>query len=284
MTITRIGVVGCGLMGAGITQVLAAAGYPTRVCEAAAAPLQRGLDRIRAGYDRAVKKGTLSQVDADAAFARITPSLDRRDLADCDLVIEAIAEDLTLKTALFAELDAICGPHAILASNTSSIPIHQLAQATTRPDRVAGFHFFNPVPVMQLIELVSTPFTSSETQQALHAVGTQLAKTVVDVADVSGFIVNRLLIPYLFDAVRLLEQGVASRDAIDTAMKLGCGYPMGPLLLLDVIGIDTAVAIGDVLAREFNDAHLAPPQRLREMVAQGLLGRKSGQGFYTTTV
>jgi len=284
MTITRIGVVGCGLMGAGITQVLAAAGYPTRVCEAAEAPLQRGLARIHDGYARAVKKGTLSQVDADAAFARITPSLDRRDLADCDLVIEAIAEDLSLKTALFAELDAICGPQAILASNTSSIPIHQLAQATTRPDRVAGFHFFNPVPVMQLIELVSTPFTSSDTQQALHAVGTQLAKTVVDVQDVSGFIVNRLLIPYLFEAVRLLEQGVASRDAIDTAMKLGCGYPMGPLLLLDVIGIDTAVAIGDVLAREFNDAHLAPPQRLREMVAQGLLGRKSGQGFYTTTV
>jgi 3-hydroxybutyryl-CoA dehydrogenase len=284
MIITRIGVVGCGLMGAGITQVLAGAGYPTRVCEAAEAPLQRGLDRIRDGYARAVKKGTLTQVDADAAFARITPSLDRRDLADCDLVIEAIAEDLTLKTALFAELDAICGPQAILASNTSSIPIHQLAQATTRPDRVAGFHFFNPVPVMQLIELVSTPFTSSDTQQALHAVGAQLAKTVVDVQDVSGFIVNRLLIPYLFDAVRLLEQGVASRDAIDTAMKLGCGYPMGPLLLLDVIGIDTAVAIGDVLAREFNDAHLAPPQRLREMVAQGLLGRKSGQGFYPTTV
>jgi 3-hydroxybutyryl-CoA dehydrogenase len=284
MTITRIGVVGCGLMGAGITQVLAAAGYPTRVCEAAEAPLQRGMTRIHDGYARAVKKGTLTQADADAAFARISPSLNRRDLADCDLVIEAIAEDLTLKTALFAELDAICGPQAILASNTSSIPIHQLAQATTRPDRVAGFHFFNPVPVMQLIELVSTPFTSSDTQQALHAVGAQLAKTVVDVQDVSGFIVNRLLIPYLFEAVRLLERGVASRDAIDTAMKLGCGYPMGPLLLLDVIGIDTAVAIGDVLAREFNDAHLAPPQRLREMVAQGLLGRKSGQGFYPTTV
>jgi 3-hydroxybutyryl-CoA dehydrogenase len=195
MIITRIGVVGCGLMGAGITQVLAAAGYPTRVCEAAEAPLQRGMARIHDGFARAVKKGTVTQVDADAAFARITPSLDRRDLADCDLVIEAIAEDLTLKTTLFAELDAICGPHAILASNTSSIPIHQLAQATTRPDRVAGFHFFNPVPVMQLIELVSTPFTSSETQQALHAVGTQLAKTVVDVQDVSGFIVNRLLIP-----------------------------------------------------------------------------------------
>lgn len=284
MTIHRIGVVGCGLMGAGISQVLAAAGYPTRVCEAATAPLQRGLERIRAGYDRAVKKGTLTQADAAAAFARITPSLDRHDLADCDLVIEAIAEDLTLKTRLFAELDAICGPHAILASNTSSIPIHQLAQATTRPDRVAGFHFFNPVPVMQLIELVSTPFTSSDTQQALHAVGAQLAKTVVDVRDVSGFIVNRLLIPYLFAAVRLLEQGVASRDDIDTAMKLGCGYPMGPLLLLDVIGIDTAVAIGDVLVREFNDTHLAPPQRLRDMVAQGLLGRKSGQGFYATTV
>lgn len=284
MTIHRIGVVGCGLMGAGITQVLAAAGYSTRVCEAAAAPLARGLERIRDGYARAVKKGTLSQTDADTAFGRITPSLDRRDLADCDLVIEAIAEDLALKTTLFAELDAICGPHAILASNTSSIPIHQLAQATTRPDRVAGFHFFNPVPVMQLIELVSTPFTSNDTQQALYAVGKQLAKTVVDVQDVSGFIVNRLLIPYLFDAVRLLEQGVASRDAIDTAMKLGCGYPMGPLMLLDVIGIDTAVAIGDVLAQEFNNDHLAPPQRLREMVVQGLLGRKSGQGFYSTTV
>jgi len=213
-------------------------------------------------------------------LARITPTLHRGDLADCDIVIEAIAEDLALKRALFAELDTICVPHAVLVSNTSSIPIHQLAQATTRPDRVAGFHFFNPVPLMQLIELVSTPFTSAVTRATLHSVGQQLNKTVVDVKDESGFIVNRLLIPYLFAAVRLLDAGVADRDAIDTAMKLGCGYPMGPLMLLDVIGLDTAVAIGDVLARELGDTSLVAPDSLKVMVAAGKLGRKSGGGFY----
>jgi 3-hydroxybutyryl-CoA dehydrogenase len=211
---------------------------------------------------------------------RIAPTLNRADLADCDVVIEAIAENGDLKRELFAQLDTICPPHTLLVSNTSSIPIHQLAQATTRPDRVAGFHFFNPVPLMNLIELVYTPFTSDETRATLHTLGTSLNKTVVDVQDVSGFIVNRLLIPYLFDAVRLLEQGVADRDAIDTAMKLGCGYPMGPLTLLDVIGLDTAVAIGDVLMAELNQPHMSPPALLRQMVAEGKLGRKSGGGFY----
>lgn len=280
MAVQRIGVVGCGLMGAGIAQVVAAAGFATRICEVAQAPLDRGLARIRDGYARSLKKGTMTQTDVDAALARVFPTLNRADLADCDIVIEAIAEDVTLKRALFAELDALCAPHTLFVSNTSSIPIHQLAQATTRPDRVAGFHFFNPVPLMQLIELVSTPFTSAETRGTLHAVGQQLGKTVVDVKDESGFIVNRLLIPYLFDAVRLFDAGVADRDAIDTAMKLGCGYPMGPLMLLDVIGLDTAVAIGDVLAREFNDPHLAAPESLKAMVAVGKLGRKSGGGFY----
>jgi 3-hydroxybutyryl-CoA dehydrogenase len=280
MTVQRIGVVGCGLMGAGIAQVVAAAGFTTRICEVAQPPLDRGLARIQDGYARSLKKGTMSQDNVDAALARITPTLHRGDLADCDIVIEAIAEDLALKRALFAELDTICAPHAVLVSNTSSIPIHQLAQATTRPDRVAGFHFFNPVPLMQLIELVSTPFTSHETRATLHSVGQQLNKTVVDVKDESGFIVNRLLIPYLFAAVRLLDAGVADRDAIDTAMKLGCGYPMGPLMLLDVIGLDTAVAIGDVLARELGDASLAAPDSLKAMVVAGKLGRKSGGGFY----
>lgn len=281
MTIRQIGVVGCGLMGAGIVQVLAAAGYATIVCEQADAPLQIGLERVRSGYDRLVKKGTMTESDAQAARQRITPTLQRADLAACDVVIEAIAEQSALKTALFAELDQLCPPHTILVSNTSSIPIHQLAQATTRPDRVAGFHFFNPVPVMRLIELVSTPFTSEETRTALHTIGTTLSKEVVDVKDVSGFIVNRLLIPYLFEAVRLLEQGVADRDAIDTAMKLGCGYPMGPLMLLDVIGIDTAVAIGDVMYAEFADPRMAAPDTLRHMLANGQLGRKSGGGFYS---
>lgn len=276
----RIGVVGCGLMGAGIAQVIAGAGIATTICEVAQAPLDRGLARIQDGYARSLKKATMTQADVDAAMARITPTLNRHDLADCDIVIEAIAEDLTLKRTLFAELNAICAPHALLVSNTSSIPIHQLAQATTRPDRVAGFHFFNPVPLMQLIELVSTPFTSADTRATLHAVGQQVGKTVVDVKDESGFIVNRLLIPYLFAAVRLLDAGVADRDAIDTAMKLGCGYPMGPLMLLDVIGLDTAVAIGDVLARELGDASLAAPDSLKAMVVAGKLGRKSGGGFY----
>lgn len=280
MNIQTIGVVGCGVMGAGIAQVVAAAGYPTIICEQNTDALERGIARIRDGYARMVKKGTLSQPDADAALGRITPTLERQQLAAADLVIEAIAENAALKDALFRELDAVCPVHTVFASNTSSIPIHQLAQATSRPDRIAGFHFFNPVPLMQLIELVSTPFTSAETRAALHAVGTRLAKTVVDVRDESGFIVNRLLIPYLFEAVRLLEAGIADRDAIDTAMKLGCGYPMGPLTLLDVIGLDTAVAIGDVLAREHHDPRLAAPELLRTMVANGQLGRKSGGGFY----
>ena len=281
MVVHRIGVVGCGLMGAGIAQVAAAAGFTTIICEVAQAPLDRGYARIQDGYARSLKKATLTQMDVDTAMARITPTLNRNDLADCDIVIEAIAEDLALKRTLFTELDALCAPHTLLVSNTSSIPIHQLAQATTRPDRVAGFHFFNPVPLMQLIELVSTPFTSAETRALLHTIGQQLGKTVVDVKDESGFIVNRLLIPYLFAAVRLLEAGVADRDAIDTAMKLGCGYPMGPLMLLDVIGLDTAVAIGDVLARELRDTSLAAPDSLKAMVAAGKLGRKSGGGFYT---
>lgn len=280
MTIKTIAVVGCGVMGAGIAQVVAAAGYTTIVCEQDDGPLQRGLSRIRDGYARMVKKGTLSQPDADAAVGRLVPTLNRQDLAAADLVIEAIAENAELKYALFRELDGICPAHTLFASNTSSIPIHQLAQVTTRPDKVAGFHFFNPVPLMQLIELVSTPFTSDATRSTLHAVGVQLQKTVVDVKDESGFIVNRLLIPYLFEAVRLLEAGIADRDAIDTAMKLGCGYPMGPLTLLDVIGLDTAVAIGDVLAREHHDPRLAAPPLLRTMVANGKLGRKSGGGFY----
>jgi 3-hydroxybutyryl-CoA dehydrogenase len=280
MSIQTVAVVGCGLMGAGIAQVVAAAGYATIVCEQEEAPLARGLARIRDGYARSVKKGSMSDIAADAAFARITATLDRTALRDADLVIEAIAEQAELKVALFRELDAICKPTAIFASNTSSIPIHQIAQATTRPDRIAGFHFFNPVPLMHLIELVSTPFTSPQTQALLRELGTTLGKTVVAVADQSGFIVNRLLIPYLFEAVRLLDAGVADRDAIDTAMKLGCGYPMGPLMLLDVIGLDTAVSIGDVLARELNDPRLAAPQRLRDMVANGQLGKKSGGGFY----
>jgi 3-hydroxybutyryl-CoA dehydrogenase len=267
-------------MGAGITQVMAAAGYRVRVCEMAEAPLNKGLDRVRDGYARSVKKGTMTGDEAEAAWMRIAPTLNRADLADCDVVIEAIAENGDLKRELFAQLDTICPPHTLLVSNTSSIPIHQLAQATMRPDRVAGFHFFNPVPLMNLIELVYTPFTSAETRATLHTLGTSLNKTVVDVKDVSGFIVNRLLIPYLFDAVRLLEQGVADRDAIDTAMKLGCGYPMGPLTLLDVIGLDTAVAIGDVLMAELNQPHMSPPALLRQMVAEGKLGRKSGGGFY----
>lgn len=280
MTMHRIGVVGCGLMGAGIVQVMAAAGLDVVVCEQSEVPLQHGLDRIRAGYDRLVKKGTMTTETAQSAWLRITPTLNRADLANCDVVVEAIAEQQALKVALFAELDQLCPAHTLLVSNTSSIPIHQLAQATQRPDRVAGFHFFNPVPLMQLIELVSTPFTSAETQQRLHALGGTLGKQVVDVKDESGFIVNRLLIPYLFDAVRLLEQGVAERDAIDTAMRLGCGYPMGPLTLLDVIGLDTAVAIGDVMSRELSDPRLAPPELLKRMVADGKLGRKSGGGFY----
>jgi len=280
MEIQRIGVIGVGLMGAGVAEVCARAGYDTLVREINDEFLAKGLERIEASMQSAVNRGKLTAADYDAALSRLRGTTRLEDFADRDLVIEAAIEDLHLKKDLFAQLDQICPPHAILASNTSSIPIIQLATATKRPDRVLGMHFFNPVPTMQLVELVRTLTTSDETLEAVRAVGERLGKRMIVSKDRAGFIVNYLLVPYMLDAVRMLEQGFASKEDIDVGMMLGASYPMGPFTLLDFVGLDTAVHVADVLFEEFKESRFAVPTLLRQMVAAGWLGRKSRRGFY----
>ncbi len=280
MEIQRIGVIGVGLMGAGIAEVCARAGYDTLVREINDEFLAKGLERIEASMQTAVNHGKLTAADQEAARSRVRGTTRLEDFADRDLVIGATIEDLHLKKELAAQLDQICPPETILASNTSSIPIIQLATATKRPDRALGMHFFNPVPTMQLIELVRTLTTSDETLAAARAVGERLGKRIIVSKDRAGFIVNYLLVPYMLDAVRMLEQGFASKEDIDVGMMLGANYPMGPFALLDFVGLDTANHIGDVLFEEFKEPRFAVPTLLREMVAAGWLGRKSGRGFY----
>ena len=280
MEIQRIGIIGVGLMGAGIAEVCARAGYDTLVREINDELLARGLDRIETSMESAVQRGKLTPADQEAARSRVRGTTRLEDFADRDLVIEAAIEDLHLKRELFVQLDQICPPQAILASNTSSIPIIQLATATKRPDRVLGMHFFNPVPTMQLVELVRTLTTSDETLETVRAVGERLGKRMIVSKDRAGFIVNYLLVPYMLDAVRMLEQGFASKEDIDLGMMLGTSYPMGPFTLLDFIGLDTAVHIADVLFEEFKESRFAAPTLLRQMAAAGWLGRKSGRGFY----
>ena len=280
MEIQRIGVIGVGLMGAGIAEVFARAGYDVLVREINDEFLAKGLERIEASMQSEVKRGKLTAADQEAARSRVRGTTRLEDFADRDLVIGATIEDLHLKKELAAQLDQICPPETILASNTSSIPIIQLATATKRPDRVLGMHFFNPVPTMQLIELVRTLTTSDETLAAARAVGERLGKRLIVSKDRAGFIVNYLLVPYMLDAVRMLEQGFASKEDIDVGMMLGANYPMGPFALLDFVGLDTADHIGDVLFEEFKEPRFAVPTLLREMVAAGWLGRKSGRGFY----
>ena len=280
MEIQRIGIIGAGLMGAGIAEVCARAGYDTLVREINDELLAKGLERIETSMQSAVKHGKLTAADEDAARSRVRGTTRLEDFADRDLVIEAAIEDLQLKKELFAQLDQICPPHAILASNTSSIPIIQLAAATQRPDRVLGMHFFNPVPTMQLIELVRTLTTSDEAIEAVRAVGERLGKRMIVSKDRAGFIVNYLLAPYLLDAIRLLEQGFASKEDIDVGMMLGTSYPMGPLTLSDFTGLDTVLHTADVLFEAFKEPRFAAPTLLRQMVAAGWLGRKSGRGFY----
>jgi 3-hydroxybutyryl-CoA dehydrogenase len=280
MEIQRIGIIGVGLMGAGIAEVCARAGYDTLVREINDELLARGLDRIETSMQSAVQRGKLTSADQEAARSRVRGTTRLEDFADRDLVIEAAIEDVRLKKELFAQLDQICPPHAILASNTSSIPIIQLATATKRPDHVLGMHFFNPVPTMQLIELVRTLTTSDETLETVRAVGERLGKRMIVSKDRAGFIVNYLLMPYMLDAVRLLEQEFASKEDIDLGMMLGTGYPMGPFTLADFVGLDTALHIADVLFEEFKESRFAAPTLLRQMVAAGWLGRKSGHGFY----
>jgi 3-hydroxybutyryl-CoA dehydrogenase len=283
MELTKIGVIGCGLMGAGIAEVCARAGYTVTVREINEEFLQKGLDRIRKSLTRAVSRGKATQDQADQALARIQGTVNLADLADCELAVEAAVENMEVKKEIFAELDDILPPQAILASNTSSLCITEMASATQRGDKVLGIHFFNPVPVMPLIEFVRTILTSDETMEIASQFGASLGKTMVTAKDTPGFIVNRLFIPYILDAVRLYEDGLASREDIDTAIKLGLNHPMGPLTLLDLVGLDTCLFIADAMYDEYKDPRYAAPPLLRRMVLAGHLGRKSGKGFYDYT-
>ncbi len=280
MTIKKVGVLGCGLMGSGVAQVSAAAGYDTVVREVADAPLAKGKAGIEKSLAKFVEKGKLSEDDRDATMGRLSFVTDMGALKDCDIIIEAVTEDLDLKNAMWKELDVMCPPSTIFASNTSSLTIAAMAAATERPDRFVGLHFFNPVPLMQLVEVVRTVTTSMEAFDTTFAFAQSLGKTAVAAKDNSGFIVNLLLIPYLLDAIRALENGLASIEDIDNAMKLGCGYPMGPLTLLDFVGNDTTYKIADIMFDEYREQRYAPPPLLKRMVMAGLYGRKSGKGFY----
>jgi 3-hydroxybutyryl-CoA dehydrogenase len=278
--IRTVGVVGCGLMGSGIVEVCARAGYQVVVREVSQALLDAGLARIDRSLAKAVARGKATQRDVDAALARVKGTLDLPDLSECDLVVEAAVENMAVKRDVFAELDRLLAPHAILASNTSSLCITEMAAVTQRGDKVLGIHFFNPVPVMPLIEFVRTILTSDETMEVAHQFGASLGKTMVTAKDTPGFIVNRLLIPYILDAVRIYQDGLATREDIDTAIKLGLHHPMGPLTLLDFVGLDTCLFIADAMFEEYKDPRFAAPPLLRRMVLAGHLGRKSGKGFY----
>jgi 3-hydroxybutyryl-CoA dehydrogenase len=280
MTIRSVGVVGCGLMGGGIAQVVAQAGLPVTVVEASPELLDRGLAGIRRSLDGLVERGRLEATRRDETWGRLRGATRLEDLGGADLVIEAITENAGLKKETFERLDRICPPAALLASNTSSCTITELAAATRRPAQVLGLHFFNPAPVMKLVEVVRTILTGEEAFRQGWSFVQAIGKTPVAASDTTGFIVNRLLVPYLLEAVRLLEAGTASREDIDQAMKLGCGYPMGPFTLLDLVGLDTTLYVAEVMFAEFREARFAPPPLLRRMVLAGHLGRKSGKGFY----
>jgi 3-hydroxybutyryl-CoA dehydrogenase len=278
--IACVGVVGYGLMGQGIAESSARAGYRVVVREINQQLLAAGAARLAGSLDRAVAKGKLDSGERDAALARITGTTDQAALSACDLIIEAVAENLELKRRVFSELDALAPAHTILASNTSSLAVTEMAAATHRPDRVLGLHFMQPVPVMPLVEIVRTLLTSEEAYRQARGFAESLGKTVVVSRDSPGFIVNLLLIPFLLHAVESLEQGIATREDLDAAVRLGLNHPMGPLELLDFIGLDTTLAIADAVFAETKDARFAAPPVLRRMVTAGHLGRKSGRGFY----
>jgi 3-hydroxybutyryl-CoA dehydrogenase len=278
--VRRIGIVGCGLMGSGIAEVAARTGQDVIVLETSDEMVERGRRRIEASTLRTVERARLDAQERTAVLGRISMTTNVRDLADVDLVIEAATEDHDTKVGMFRRLDEVTRPEVILASNTSSIPIGDLGAATSRPDRVLGMHFFNPVPVMGLIELVRAISSSDDTMAFGRAYGVVLGKTTVESRDRAGFIVNALLIPYLNGAIRMLEDGFATREDIDTAIHLGLNHPMGPLRLIDLIGLDTHLFIAEVLFEEFKEPTFAPPPLLRRMVTAGRLGRKAGHGFY----
>jgi 3-hydroxybutyryl-CoA dehydrogenase len=279
--VREIGVVGGGFMGSGIAESAARAGTVVRVFEPQAEPLERSRERIGTSLDTAVQRGKLEAGDADAARGRLSWTSDLGDLAGADLVVEAVTEDPAVKTAVFRDLDELLAPGAVLASNTSSIPIAQLAAVTGRPEHVLGLHFFSPVPVMALVEIVVGLDTGEEAIARAEALVAAMGKTAVRSKDRAGFIVNALLVPYLVSAIRMVEEGFATAEAIDEGMKLGCGHPMGPLTLSDFVGLDVVLAVSESLWAEFRRPEYATPPLLRRMVESGRLGRKSGRGFYT---
>jgi 3-hydroxybutyryl-CoA dehydrogenase len=280
MTITRVGVVGFGLMGSGIAQVCAQAGCDVVVREVEQRFLEGGFKRVESSLGKFVERQKMSEAEAAAARGRLRGTTSLRELGDRELVIEAIIENIDQKKKLFAELDTICPAETIFASNTSSLTIVEMAAATKRADRFAGLHFFNPVPIMKLVEIVRAVTTSDETVATLRGFVDRLGKTGVVCKDTPGFVVNRLLVPYMLAAIRALEQGVASADEIDQAMMLGAGYPMGPFTLLDYVGLDTTYYVANILFDEFKDPNMAPPTLLKRLVLAGHYGKKTGQGFY----
>ena len=280
MQIKTVGVLGCGLMGAGIAQVAAASGHRTVVREVNQGLLDKGLGRIRKFLDGGVTKGKVTAEQRDTTLANLSGATDFGALKDCDLVIEAIVEHIDDKIAAFSALESVVGSGTIFASNTSSLCIMELAARTKRPDRFGGLHFFNPVPLMKLVEVVRALTTSDETYRALYGFAQAVGKEPITAPDKPGFIVNRLLVPYLLDAIRCYERGLGSVEDIDKGMKLGCGHPMGPLTLLDFVGLDTTYYIANIMFDEYKDAMFAAPPLLKRMVLAGKLGKKSGEGFY----
>jgi 3-hydroxybutyryl-CoA dehydrogenase len=280
MAIKTVGVVGCGLMGSGIAQVCAEAGYGVVVREVDDAALKKGLGKIESFLSKGVERGKVTAERKQEVMGRLTGTTDLAKLAGCDFIIEVVVESLDAKRQVFQALDAVCAPHAIFASNTSSLSITEMAATTKRAHRFVGLHFFNPVPLMKLVEVVRSPLTSPETFEEAVEFARSLGKTPVRAGDKTGFIVNRLLVPYLLDAIRALEEGVGSTADIDEGMKLGCGHPMGPLTLLDFVGLDTTYYIANIMFDEFREKRFAPPPLLKRMVQAGLHGKKTGKGFY----
>ena len=280
MAIQRVGVVGCGLMGSGIAQVCAQAGFPTVVREVSPELVEKGLRGIEKNLARLVEKGTITESGKNEIRGRLRGVTSLDELKDSDVIVEAIIEQLPAKRELFLALDSLCRPHTIFASNTSSLTIIEIAAATKRPERFVGLHFFNPVPVMKLVEVVRTIATDAGVYEEMVAFGAKLGKTPVRAQDSGGFIVNRLLVPYLLDAIRALEERVGSVVDIDNSMKLGCGYPMGPFTLLDFVGLDTTYYISQIMFDEYKEKRFAAPPLLKRMVLAGWYGRKTGKGFY----
>lgn len=276
----KVGVVGCGVMGSGIAQLCIQSGYATVTREISQERLANGLATIKGFLDRGVERGRMSAEERDAALGRLQGTLVLEDLRDCDLIIESVTENVEEKRKVFAALDQLCSPHTILASNTSSIAIMEMATATNRPEKVIGIHYFNPAPVMRGLEIIPSILTSQDTVETAKAFGESIGKTVIVTKDTAGFLVNRLLMPYLLDAVRMYEAGVATREDMDNGMVLGCNHPMGPLALADLVGLDVLYEIGNVLHQEFGEPRFVPPPLLKRMVLAGHLGRKTGKGFY----